>query len=558
MKLIGNIKKTSVFLVACLLFVLIIPINAFAWDAILNENNDIEIITTDALKHASIYYHTEGVTITRCQYNPTIKDIHSSGEWYAAMLENAETTISGPVGRETTTTKWTISLEEVITMASAIDASWGEEIRNAAEGTGPAVYIKLDCIVFVYHGDVKYSGPYINVPGEGGNGKLPIGINPATGKTLDQAEGWSGGTRGFETHYNHYLLIGSHADPEPIELDDEFVTYDYTMDHYAGIDANQPAYAMSNYSSLFDLSKGIPSSEYIDNAFLADSWYGNTNVYARTLGQHYDWDIYYYWWVTDGYWGSWYWADQDNDGIDETYTRDWNDTSHYEGDTYHIPIGDAYIAFQFLADTHIYDFTNADIKNGAYDGDHIYYDDTEEVPMTCIATDEYKDVGTSVGTLMTEEPNWQANSDDHAVLPERFSYRTRREVNSRSDVANAIIEDRDAIRQIIYNACKTRNDKLVIDGHMFMNNDWVTGCDFFDGDPGTYRACTHSSGWVNDYCLKAGIRPLHEYDPRDVTGNVTVQIPPTVDNGYYWTSMKVFYQRLVTYSKTSTQFESGE
>ncbi len=66
------------------------------------------------------------------------------------------------------------------------------------------------------------------------------------------------------------------------------------------------------------------------------------------------------------------------------------------------------------------------------------------------------------------------------------------------------------------------------------------------------------AGWVHDYCLQSGTLPMHEYDPADVTGAVSVQIPATVDNGYYYTSMKVYYQRLITYSKTAAEFRADE
>ena len=89
-----------------------------------------------------------------------------------------------------------------------------------------------------------------------------------------------------------------------------------------------------------------------------------------------------------------------------------------------------------------------------------------------------------------------------------------------------------------------------------MNNDWVSGCNFFDGEPSTYTQCTQSAAWVHDYLQQSGTKPLHAFDPADVTGTDRVQIPPTVDNGQYPTSMKVYYQRLITYSKAATTFSA--
>lgn len=548
-----NIAKIGLFISLFISIFLSSTITSYCWEAHLNENGDIEIYTVDKKKTSNIWYYTEGVTITRCAYNPTTKQIHSSQEYFLDYLSNPLTEINNL----TEYNVWTIPIEEVINAAGSIDASWAKEIQDAVDGTGPAVYIKLDCIMYTVDSNRNVvTGPYVNAPGAyGGNGELETGIR-ADGTPIKTAYGWAN-PNGLKTHFNHYLLIGKEAEIEPVILDDEFVVYDYTMDHYANIDANQPAYATSNYSSEFDLSQGIPSSEYIDNTFLADSWYGNTNVYARTVEQPYTHAITYVWEENNRYYAQY---DSNNDHIiDDTDAWDWFDDWNTYSETHKIPIGNGYVAFQFLADTKIYDFTNADIGNGAYDGDHIYYDDENEVPMSCVGTSEYKDVGTAQGTLMTAEPDWNANTDDHVSFGE-INYPVVRFLGAQSgrpNLAAEVIKDRDAIREQISNGTTTRNDKLQIDGHLFMNNDWVTGCNFFDGAPGTYKACTKSSGWIHDYCLQSNTRPLHEFDPTDVMGNVSVQIPPTVDNGYYWTSMKVYYQRLIMYSKTLSSFESN-
>ena len=549
-------KRISAFL--CLMFISLVilmffPTKVYAWEAHLNENGDVEIYTVDKKKTSKIWYHSEGITITRCAYDPTSKTIHPSGDWYARVLDNPIIEVFEGMTDYAT---FTIPMQSIIDGASMIDSAWAQEIQDAIDGTGPAVYIKIDCVMFTQNdNNGTTQGPYVNVPGlYGGNGYLETGIR-ADGVQIRNAYGWAN-PNGLKTHFNHYLLIGKEDVPEIIPMtDDEFVTYDYTMDHYANIDANQPAFAMSNYSSQFDLSQGIPSSEYIDNNFLADSWYGNTNVYARIVGRGYAHNMTYIWQEDNGYWQDF---DDDNDGIvDRTeWIEDWDTYS----ETHSIPIGGAYVAFQYLTDTRIYDFTNADVANGAYDGDHIYYDDDREVPMTCIATSEYEDVGTSIGALIRQEPDWRANTEDHVIFGE-INYPTAYNFGrsaGRPNIETQIIHDRDTIRAQLSAMAQTRNDRLVIDGHTFMKNDWVRGCNFFDAAPITYRSCTRSSAWINDYCLQRGIRPLHEFNPADVVGSTTVQIPPTVDNGYYYTSMKVYYQRLVTYSKTLSEFEAQE
>lgn len=531
----------------CVALSLSFPIKAYAWEAHLNENGDIEIYTVDKKRSTARWYFTESVTLTRCAYNPTTKNIHSSNEYVGAPLGNLEEELVGKTYYNT----WTITIDQIIESTSERDPAWGKEIQDAVDGVGPAVYVKLDCVMYAVDDDLmQVWGPFYNVPGWGGsNGEQQVGV--LEDGTSMAALGFNV-ANGLKTHFNHYLLIGNGQVEEPKEYPDQLVTDDYTMDHYAGIDANQPAFAMSNYSSEFNLHDGIPSSEFIDNAFLADSWYGNTKVYARMLSKPYTHTITYRWQIDNGYWDP---VDTDGDGVDDD--QQWvNDIDTYS-ESRLLNIGTAYAAFQYLADTHVYDFTNADIANGAYPGDHIYYDDDHEVPMTCISTSEYKDVAAH-GTLATEEPDWLADTDVHATMG-TFTYKNAHDfglVSAKPNIDAQVAKDILAIRDIISRNTRTRNDKLVIDGHTFMNNDWVSGCNFFDGEPSTYTQCTQSAAWVHDYLQQSGTKPLHAFDPADVTGTDHVQIPPTVDNGQYPTSMKVYYQRLITYSKAATTFSA--
>ncbi|MCR5313224.1 MAG: hypothetical protein K6E54_06230, partial [Bacteroidaceae bacterium] len=432
------------------------PIQTYAWEAHLNENDEVEIYTVDKKRTSGVWYYTVGVSITRCKYNPTTKDVHESGAYFYAKLNNFQEILENGTYYNT----WTIALEDIISDASTIDPTWAEEIQNAIDGTGPAIYLKLDCMMMIVDEDKGLLlGPFTNTPED--NSGLNITGLDSNGDDMLSLYGWtSGAISGLKTHFNHYLLIGNGEEPQIVTFDDELVTEDYTMDHYAGIDSNQPAFAMSNYSSEFDLSEGIPSSEYMENSFLADSWYGNTKVYARMASQTYTHNMTYRWQVDNGYWD---YVDTDGDGIPDTYT--WVFSIDTYSESHMIPVGTAYAAFQYLADTHIYDFTNADISNGAYDGDHVYYDDTLEVPMTCISTSEYKDVA-SASELYKEEPDWYATTEDHVSMG-TYSYPSVYDfglVSSRPDIESKIIEDRDNIREQISESTKTRNDKLVIEG----------------------------------------------------------------------------------------------
>ena len=54
----------------CFALSLSFPLKTYAWEAHLDENGDIEIYTVDKKRTTNIWYYTEGVTITRCKYNP--------------------------------------------------------------------------------------------------------------------------------------------------------------------------------------------------------------------------------------------------------------------------------------------------------------------------------------------------------------------------------------------------------------------------------------------------------------------------------------------------------
>ena len=551
------IRKTRIVfgtLFLCFSLSYLFSIEAHAWEAHLNEENDVEIYTVDRARTHDVWYYTEGVTITRCQYNPTTKAVHDSGEFFPCQLENPVEILENNVYRNV----FTVSMEDILNSAASTDQEWADEIQKAIDGEGPAVYIKLDCIMYIVNDDTgEYFGPYVNAPGVyGGDGERRSGISPNGDEIGDFP--WTN-REGVYTHYNHYLLIGEGEEDEPIVLPDELVTNDYTMDHYGGIDQNQPAFAMSNSSDIFDLSQGIPSSEYIKNDFLADSWYGKTDVYARTYGQHYYFLMTYIYNID---YGGYQWIDINLNGQQDAGELVWIPNIVVYSTQRELDIGTAYVAFQYLSNTSVYDFTNADIGNGAYEGDHVFYDDIEEIPMECIASADYKNIADR-SALVTADPDWIADTDKHVKMAKRrdINYPNIRELGTflPSQLPNLEAEantDIQRIRSQISANTKTRNDKLVIDGITFMRNDWVTGCDFFDQEPSTYSQCTSSSAWRLDYCLQNGTRPLHETDPRDVIKNVSVQIPATVDNGYYMTNIKVYYQRLIIYDRRNQPFEA--
>ncbi len=558
-----RLRTTCITLFICVSMLIALPIKVYAWNPQLDEDNNIVFVTSDKKRSSDIYYKTVGVTVTRCAINSSgsaSKEIHESKKWFSGKLDNLKSIYDEKTGKYHDT--WIMKLDDIIERAAKEDPEWSTEIKKANDGTGPAVYIKIDCVMVTLYGDTDYfEGPYRNVPGYGGgDGKAAVGIDEY-GNSMAKIFNIN---NGLKSHFNRYLLIGKNKEEAPKPLPDEFVVHDYTMDNYAHIDANLPSFAMGNYSKIFDLSEGIPSSEYIDNDFFADSWFANTNVYARTVGKKYDFIMTYHYDVITS---ERVWDDLNEDGIEDEGEVSWQENKKSVSEDHILPIGSAYVAFQYLADTHVYDFTNADIGNDAYDGDHIFYDDDEEVTMECISTNEYTDIAKKDHLYVTE-PEWCAETSDHVTMPDvsDIDYPHIRELGSFTpetlpNISELIIEDTEAVKKEIFGKCKSKNDKLVIDHKIFMRNDEITGCDFFGDaegkpkEPSSYKDCPSSSAVKRNY-LVDGKRPMHETDPRDVNANDHVQIPHTVDNGYYCTDITVYYQRLVTYSKTLRKFEA--
>jgi len=527
---------------------------AYAWEAHLNENGDIEIYTSDKKKTSNIWYRSIGLTITRCQYDPTTKEIHEEKNYIRCFFDGEAFIGSTTESHGQQFNTFCIPMSTVIARAGG---EWAKEIQDAIDGVGPAVYLKLDCMMVTYQGTkIDLDGPYTNYPGDGhAEGVCDVGKN-SSGIRIDDRYPWANKS-GLKTHFNHYLLIGNGVIAEPTDAGDDFlVMHDYTVDHLkhgtlasikdAGelgieIDENVPTFVTGNTAEPYgyNLSQGIPTTESLRNRTTVDTWFGDTKVYARTVSKEYEWEITYFWLEDFGH--------EDIHGV---YVEDWD----YVAETHEIPIGFANVAFEYLADVHMYDLTNAGAHNGAYPGAIIGYDDEEEIPMICISTEEYKDIGTNVGDVMTpEEPNWVADSEKHVEMPETISYLHAREIGSRDELASAIIEDRDIIRDMISSRCHTKNDHLTVDNMLFMNDEDVTGCNFFDYalESAEYEACDKSSAVVCEYPAEELLQDTEIRDSDFTEGKETdVEVPSGVDNGLYHTWLEVMFQRLIPYFKT--------
>ena len=567
------------------------PLNVQAYSGSAYYDADtqfIVVMTGDKKKTAPVYYHTEHFTVTRCPNpcNTSAREIHPTNEY---VTENIASNASVE-GGGSQYNSFGIKMANILS-DTARYPDWQAEIKAAMDGTGPAVYLKLDSVMRVYKQNPKtgviywYSGLYWNAPGMfGGNGRRNTGINSRGDEIHDY--GWTN-PDGTLTHFNQYVIIGKKTPPvAPTTIDDELVTKDYTVprNHYSHTmieDKNEPYFAMGNEngsksSQDFDIGNGIPSGEYIKNLFKCDSWYGNTDVYARTVSHNYgDYHIIYNWKVP--YTEKGFRDDNGNniqdDGEPDTIKTGYN----LKSKDCILHLGTAYVAFQYLRNTSIYDLTNGDVHNLSLGG-NVPYDDDIDTYIVCklsqIASGGYKRVPTSGSTYAkgTDITNWQnriADTNNHVIWGE-INYLPSRNIDNESDseavIEEAIKEDTEVLQQRISNATKTQNDILAIKGREYMvaMSD-IAGCNFdnttvaslkLQGSPTkNYRACTNSAAWKNDYLRQGKYKrgPMHDdiaYDPEDYENETeNIQIPDDIDNGLYSTDIKVYYQQLLPYTR---------
>lgn len=504
--------------------------NAYAADVYLDSDGNFCIMTEDKIKTSSIWYKTIGFDISRCTYNPASKTLHDSREsfYFVINLSQTETTQIG--GVEVNIFK--VPLEQLMSKASS---EWKKEVMDALNGEGPPVYIRFDSIMKIYHGIIEQPGTYRNYA-------AIDGTNPAA---IKAAEAWAN-PKGLDTHYNRYFLIGANLEIPPEELVEDEANKKISSE------TTPYMYRTGNESpDGYDLGEGIPSGKDIKNDYQANSWYGSTDVWNRTvttskytgIGYEFSWTLEY----TD-YEDEW---NEDTQEWEQVEVTKYMDMTPYTG-TFDERLEDTTsmvpaVAFTYLANADFYDLTSTGIYNLAYPGT-IYYDSTKDTPMKAITTKKYVDVATEAEGMLDIE-TWFADTDKHVEWPD-INKDTRvahlGTFTSESDAKEAMLAQFVSIKNSIQNQISsntiTRNDYLMIDGKEYLLNEDVTGCNFTeDGQLPTYNFCTKSSAKVLPWVIgsiSGAVIP-------EENGTQTVTIPRETDNGMYPTGMEVTYSRII-------------
>ena len=149
----------------------------------LDDDGNVCIETADQRKTSPTFYRTEGFTISRCVYNPCAKQLHS-GTATEFLEADAAFMMSHTTTWESGGTQYNIFRCKLSDLIGGASPEWRKEVQDALDGTGPAVYIRYDAIMYVYYnnGAIKNPHPFVNHP-------RVDGTNPSE---LQGAEGFAG------------------------------------------------------------------------------------------------------------------------------------------------------------------------------------------------------------------------------------------------------------------------------------------------------------------------------------------------------------------------------
>ncbi len=518
------------------------------FDVYIDENNNVCVYTIDKLKHSSIYYATMGFSISKCAYNPTKRELSGDGEYRIIGIDQMQVQTKNVGGIQENLFMLTVNQ-----LLSLTGGDWAQQIRKAIDGTGPAVYIKFDCIMYVYHGDstFPYSGPYTNFPHECTNEKAGI-KNPAE---IIAAEPWAN-PKGLRWHYNRYLLIGGKEDVTPQEIvgeADKFILTDY----------NEKEYWTGNWSDIFDIGKaacvgsgdgGIPSSEDLNNRVKVVQWYGTTDVYVRVVTKDYPTTVTYKYVIEE--------EDDDDDDEEGDDDDDDDSSSSYAGSVdviygtdndYGGKLGElmANVAFSYLANMAVYDYSNISVSNLALPAS-VFYDSSVDVPVEAITTNEYVPVHEEGYDVASAQIDWYADNDKHLELapsidPIEVDLGT---FDSEDAVKNKIKElypeQLEEFQSVISDGTTTRNDRFMIDNIVYMDETDVIGCNFFYVSglselKEQWERCTNSSACVYKYGKNGYLSTAQRKYEEDEELGLT--IPGNTENGEYPTGVQCAFMK---------------
>ena len=529
-------------------------------DIFLNENNDLCIETTDVHRTSNITYKTEGLTITQIGDNGDVLyqiPFVEMGVPQTTLVNGIETNI------------FTIPHSVIESLANDISSNFAQSIIDALNGIGQC-NLRVDSVMAVYHNGIKQPGLYGNVDG------LYKSM-----EELMNAEAWRD-RFGIMTHFNWRLrlnrLLAENELPDGIKpiIDKngkisfgaeelQPVVLDYTKDlkkHTTG-DAktgvgigqptcnseNQPYFETGNYSNTYNVGHGIPSSEYLKNEIKYSNWHAYADVWGRVEVR------------IDGCPVTFKWEAVPQREETETITDANGNTTTK---TIIIPPviessddfvgGMAATGFEFFNAAACNKFASASVYTRAVNMNGVAF--THSGGAT---------VSASIDSALSKNVNYIEWPEQSAkdIIPRVVWVKD----------SSAIIKEKQSLESQIgalyRENTKTKNDFLMIDGVTLMNNTKFTGCSFWgdlEEERPTYKEVLAmgpegvvGSGQTYAYGkqTKEGKEYLRKHDVPTGSSEQEKQIPPTTDNGNYYTSVTLSYTPAMQKGAGASEFGSG-
>lgn len=588
------------------------------------EGTDLVYVNYSGQRKSNLAWGTAGVTISRCAPNSKSLINGVDSEWIALAIfddyenvsqRNIITSDGKTKVREITTIPLTRIYDEITAWGYS---EWAAEFKRFyidKLDLDNAVYIRLDFIgvILIYDSltaeEATFkSGIYIpslhmcsgevylnNPPNDGLNPTQMIynAKNPSNGSTIS----WGRGTReDLKDLFNIYLP----SEGTPGE-------------NIAPALTSRSIYETKNYSSVYNISKAIPSGESVTNVVSGSSFIGDASVITGSASNSYSVTYKYYYESKHEpltYVGSTYdYTSYDFTGPGSDYSSRYNPTlgrneylytpgtgyftknDHYKGNgnynsngSYN-PDGEydyvwdgtydkhyypdvtfnftASVDYQYLTGVNIAAISNMTVYNNTFPGGSVSYDtasfsNTSVSAELILRSQSASASGRSydhiyAGTNLTGY-NFNPNSDHYSFAGNPANTETY--IGEGYDVAayNArVASDRVSVISSVANSCSSRNDLLVVNDNgttiSFMDDTTCYGATI-SIDGGTYSYGTEAADSSHAYSSVSGY--VNALSAKRATGTKTVTIPTSCQNGDYPTAMTATYTGLFNGGLTST------
>lgn len=289
-------------------------------------------------------------------------------------------------------------------------------------------------------------------------------------------------------------------------------------------------------SNQFDVGRGIPSSESMENGFDANKWYG----FYGWIGKKKTKDFTATYTVSGYYWKKhYYWYYHDNDSCSGHRRSYWLQDGYYK---YNIPISTQRSASYYgINQIEIYQLKNINVQNGSYG--QVSYDPGVSVPVTAFirhtgfaANDPVTTYQGTYDVTDTGHIEWPASSVHDGDFTWDMDYHKGKPSQSDCIRQFDLRTKADNTSNLTVRMC---NDQLTINGKQYLNGAVYSSHSKYES--ANYKAPAPQSfinAELTDYSGSGG-------DYGQVSGKKTVTIPDETQNGKYSTTLTGTYERIV-------------